>query len=270
MPSSAKTDLIKVLMVGDIVGRPGRAACKEIIPKLRQAEGITLVVANGENVAGGSGITQSTADELFSSGIDVITSGDHIFKRKETVELLVGESRILRPANFPDGTSGSGSYLWSSKDGKTSIGVINAVGRVFLSMLDCPFKRVREEIDLLRRKTNIIVIDFHAEATSEKIAMGWFLDGEVSALAGTHTHVQTADENILPKGTAYITDLGMTGPYESVLGRDIKSVLTRFVKQIPARFEVASGDVRLAGVLVTIDRISGKAVDIKRIEKRLN
>lgn len=260
---------INVLAIGDIVGEPGREACRLFVPVLRREEGIDFVFANGENVAGGSGVTAQTAEELFASGIDVITSGDHIFKRRETLELLAREPRLLRPANFPPDTVGNGSFVWTDRARGVSIGVVNIVGRVFLAMADCPFRRIREEVDSIKAKTPIILVDFHAEATSEKIAMGWFLDGDISALVGTHTHVQTADECILPKGSAYITDLGMTGPFRSVLGRDIEPVLTRFVKQVPTRFEVATGDVRLSGVVIKIDDKTGKALSIKRVHKKV-
>lgn len=258
---------MRILLIGDIVGSPGRGAVKMLLSGLRKEEGVSLVIANAENAAGGSGITPRIADELFSYGIDVMTSGDHIWKRKEISTYLDSSERLLRPANYPPGAYGKGSCIVEVNGYK--IGVLNLAGRVFMEPIECPFRVAREEIERMRSVTNIIIVDMHAEATSEKIAMGWFLDGLVSCVAGTHTHVQTADERILPKGTAYITDLGMTGPYDSVIGRRIEQILTRFITQMPTRFEMADGNVQLHGAVVEIDEKTGKAVSIRRIQKRL-
>ena len=258
---------IKILAIGDIVGAPGRDICKELIPRFKNEKKIDFVIANGENMAGGSGITAKTAEEVFSAGVDVITSGDHIFKKKEIYSFLEKNSRLLRPANFPVSSPGFGSHIYTIKD-DIKIGVINLLGRVFMEPIDCPFRKVNDCISEIRKETNILCIDIHAEATSEKIALGWYVDGKVSAVWGTHTHVQTADECILQKGTAYITDLGMVGPHESVLGRDIDAVTQKFVSRMPAHFKVANGDVRICGVIVEIDIESGRAVSIKRVVER--
>lgn len=258
---------MKILIIGDIVGRPGRNAVKELLPVLSKEESLDLVIANAENAAGGSGVTPRIADELFKYGIDVMTTGDHIWNRKEVFEYLGKNNNILRPANYPNGAPGFGSCVIDKKSAK--IGVINLAGRVFMDSVECPFRVVREEIDNISKSTKIIFVDIHAEATSEKIALGWYLDGVVSCVFGTHTHIQTADERILPKGTAYITDLGMTGPYDSVIGRRVDQILTRFVTQLPTRFEMAEDNVKLAGAVVEVDEKSGKALSIKRIQKPL-
>jgi metallophosphoesterase (TIGR00282 family) len=259
---------IKILMIGDIVGSPGREVCRELIPVLRKREGLDFIVANGENMAGGSGITQSTVKEIFEAGVDVITTGDHIFKRKEAYALLDETPNILRPANYPVCSPGFGSYIYEINN-DVKIGIVNLLGRVFLNPIDCPFTRIKSIVEEMRTKTTTILVDFHAEATSEKIALGWYLDGLVSAVYGTHTHVQTADEAILPKGTAYITDIGMTGPFLSVLGRDIEAVLNRFVTQMPSYFKVASDDLRMNGIIVEIDPVTGSSLSIKRIQEKL-
>jgi metallophosphoesterase (TIGR00282 family) len=255
-------------MLGDTVGKPGRKACVQLIPKLVQAEGIDFVVVNGENVAGGSSITEETANELFGAGVDVITTGDHIFKKKEATPLLERNARVLRPLNYPRGVPGSGSVIAEARNG-VRVAVINVLGRVFLKTLDCPFQTVEREIEKLRRETSVILVDIHAEATSEKVAMGWFLDGRVSAVVGSHTHVQTADETILPRGTAYITELGMCGPYRSVIGRKVENVLHQFITQIPTRLEVASEDPRISGALIEIDDASGRARSIRRVHEKM-
>jgi len=260
-------DILKVLLVGDVVGKPGRVACKSIIPFLKKNESIDFVIANGENIAGGSGINQRTIEELFSSGIDVVTTGDHAFKRKESYSLLKSNNAILRPANYPSDTPGVGSAIYSINDCK--VGVINLLGRVFLKPIDCPFRKAKEIIEKFKQETSIIIIDFHAEATSEKIALSWSLDGEVSLICGTHTHVQTADETIRDKGTAYITDVGMTGPFKSVIGRDFNSVINSFYTLMPNHFKVATEDVRLNGIIVEINKKSGAAISIKRIQKSI-
>jgi len=257
---------MKILFVGDITGAPGRAAVKKFIPKFRKS-GVDFFFANAENSAGGSGITPAMADELFGYGLDAITSGDHIWKKKEIYEIIDKDDRIVRPANYPEGAPGHGSVLVQKDKGK--VGVINIVGRVFMDAVDCPFKAVMREIEELKKDTNIILVDIHAEATSEKVAMGWYLDGKVSAVVGTHTHIQTADEKILPKGTAYITDLGMAGPYESVIGRRVEQILTRFLTRLPVRFEMAENDVQLHGVVIEIDDKTGKATSIRRVQEKL-
>lgn len=258
---------LKILFIGDIVGSPGRAAVKRLLPGLRKAHGIDMVIANAENSAGGSGITQRVARDLFQSGCDVLTSGDHVWRRPEVVELLHAQVNILRPMNFPRMTPGHGSVVFKTERG-VKVGVVCLLGRVFIdAMVEPPFRVIQDEIKALQEETPVIVVDFHAEATSEKVAMGWFLDGEVSAVLGTHTHIQTADEKILPRGTAYLTDAGMTGPYDSVIGRSKDKIIERFLTGMPTRFELGTGDVQLHGVVVDIDAATGKAVRIERIQE---
>ncbi|MBL7085304.1 MAG: TIGR00282 family metallophosphoesterase [Candidatus Omnitrophica bacterium] len=259
---------MKLLFIGDIVGAPGRKAIRVLLPKLKKRYSIDLSIANGENAAGGSGITPRIAEELFGYGLNMLTSGDHIWKKKEILEIIDSETRILRPLNYPKGSPGAGFGIIKTKKGK-SVGVINLEGRVFMSSLDCPFRCAEQALEEIKKETKIILVDIHAEATSEKIALGWFLDGTVSAVLGTHTHVQTADERILPKGTAYITDLGMTGPYDSVIGRKVDQILARFLSQMPVRFEMASEDIQLHGVVLDIDEKTGKANSIERIQEKL-
>ncbi len=260
---------MKILFIGDIVGSPGREAMQRLLAPLKQELGIDFVIANAENSSGGSGITAKVADELFASGADVLTSGDHIWKKPEIFELINREERILRPLNFPSGAPGRGASVFIAKNG-VKVGVININGRVFMEALECPFKAALKAAGELAAETKIIIVDIHAEATSEKIALGRYLDGKVSAIFGTHTHIQTADEKILPQGTAYITDVGMTGPYDSVIGRRVEDVLTRFLSSIPVRFQVAEGDIQLHGALVEIDEVTGKARSILRIQKKLD
>lgn len=259
---------MRILFIGDIVGEPGRRAIKELVPKITKREKIDFIVANGENAAGGSGITPILVDELLGYGIDVITSGDHIWKRKEIVERLSQDARILRPANYPREAPGFGSTVVASKGG-IDVGVINIQGRVFMQAIEDPFRVVKSEVDRIKGKARVIIVDIHAEATSEKMALGWFLDGTVSAVVGTHTHVQTADEKILPKGTAFLTDAGMTGPFDSVIGRNKEQILTRFITQMPAKFEMAEGDIQLHGAIIDIDEKTGKANSIKRVQEKL-
>lgn len=259
--------MIKILTCGDVVGKPGRKACREVIPRLIKEQGIHFVIVNGENLAGGSGITQSTVDEIFRCGVDVISSGDHVFKKKEGENLLQEDKRILRPANYPALAPGQGSCVVSSKQG-IKIGVINLLGRVFLKTVDCPFQAADREIEKVSKEAKIIFVDMHAEATSEKVAMGWYLDGRVSGIFGTHTHVQTADECVLPKGTGYITELGMCGPYRSVIGREIEQVHHMFLTQMPVRLDVATEDARLSGAIFEIDTDTGKAVSVTRVHER--
>jgi len=256
---------VKLLFIGDIVGRPGRHAVKELLPRLRKQHALDFVIANGENSAGGSGITPETAAEIFSAGVDVITSGDHLWDQKEVLELLAGEKRFLRPLNYPAGTPGQGSGVYEIQS-RFSIAVLNAQGRTFMQPpLEHPFLLAAEEVKRLREQTKIIFVDFHAEATSEKIAFARFLDGRVSAVVGTHTHVQTADEQIFPGGTAYLSDAGFTGPHESVLGREIEPVVKRFLTGMPQRFEVARDRLILHGALIEIDDATGKALKIQRV-----
>jgi len=229
---------MNILFIGDIVGEPGRRAVRELLPELRQRYAIDVVIANGENSAGGSGITPGTAKEIFDSGVDVITSGDHLWDQKEVVELLANESRFVRPLNYPEGTAGQGSTLFRLTDGRV-VAVMNVQGRTFMPPLENPFHAALKEVGRLRQTTSVIFVDMHAEATSEKIALARMLDGQVSAVVGTHTHVQTADEQVFPGGTAFLCDAGFTGPHESVLGREIDPIIRRFLTNTPQRFGVA-------------------------------
>lgn len=259
---------MKILFIGDIVGAPGRRLIKELVPKITKKRSIDMVIANAENAAGGSGITPTIAEELFGYGIDVITSGDHIWKRKEIVDELDSQPFILRPLNYPENVPGKGSCIFKTEDG-VQVGVLNLVGRVFMEAVECPFRLGMAEIEKLRKKTRIIVVDIHAEATSEKIALSYYFDGLITALCGTHTHVPTADEKVTEKGTAYITDLGMTGPHKSVIGRRAEQILTRFITQLPTRFQMADEDLRLQGVVIDVDEKTGRALSIKRIEEKI-
>jgi len=256
---------VKLLFIGDIVGQPGRRAVRDLLPELRERHHLDFVVANGENSAGGSGITPKTAAEIFSAGVDVITSGDHLWDQKEVMELLANEKRFLRPLNYPLGTPGQGGAVFQARKG-TAVGVMNAQGRTFMPALENPFTLAANEVKKLRAQTKIIFVDFHAEATSEKIAFARMLDGQVSAVVGTHTHVQTADEQIFPGGTAYLTDAGFTGPHESVLGREIAPVIQRFLTNMPQRFDVAKERVILHGAVVDIDETTGRASAIERVQ----
>lgn len=260
---------IKILFIGDIVGSPGRAAVKAIVPELRKKEGIDIVIANAENSAGGSGITPRTARDLFQSRCDVLTSGDHIWRRPEVIELLQGEAHVLRPANFPKETPGHGCVIFKTESG-VKVGVICLLGKVFIdAMVESPFRMIQDEIAALKKETKVIIIDLHAEATSEKVAFGWYLDGLVTGVFGTHTHIQTADERILPKGTAYITDVGMTGPYDSVIGRQKDKIIERFLTGMPTRFELGTQAIELHAVLVEVDEDTGKALNIRRIREKI-
>jgi len=257
---------IHLLLIADIVGKPGRKAVEKILPRLKAAHSLDFIIANGENAAGGYGITQKVARELFELGIDCITSGNHVWEQKDIIPLLNSEPRILRPLNYPEGVPGRGSGIFQC--GEFKIGVVNLEGRLFMRTIDCPFTAGRNEAKRMSQDASIIVVDFHAEATSEKKAFGWSLDGKVTAVLGTHTHVQTADEMILPGGTAYITDCGMTGAFDSVIGVKKKKAIERFSTQIPGRLDVAKNDVRLNAVLVKADT-SGRALSILRMEERL-
>ena len=259
---------MKLLFIADIVGEPGRRAVKQLVPVIRRRHGLDMVIANGENSAGGSGITPKTAGEIFAAGVDIITSGDHLWDQKEVNALLESEKRFLRPLNYPPGTPGQGSVVFQPP-GKPPVAVLNLQGRTFMPVLENPFLLAKAEVVRLRRTTNMIFVDMHAEATSEKIAMARMLDWQVSAVVGTHTHVQTADEQILPGGTAYLSDAGFTGPHESVLGREIEPVIRRFLTNQPQRFEVAKDRVLLQGALIDIDEISGRAVSLQRVADAL-
>lgn len=256
---------MRLLFIGDIVGRPGRDIVRRLLPRLVRAHEIDMVIANGENAAGGAGITGALAAELFELGIDVLTSGNHIWNQREVFEFIAREPRLLRPANYPEGAPGAGAYVWH-RDGRPPVGVINLMGRVFMAALDDPFASAMQQLMAVREQgARIVVVDFHAEATSEKQSMGWFLDGRVTAVLGTHTHVQTADDRILPGGTAYITDVGMTGPHDGVIGIDRTGAIRRFTTGLPWRFEPASGDPRLHGVVVSADDVTGRATSIARL-----
>ena len=253
-----------LLVVGDVHGRPGRRILKERLSRLRAHYDARFIIANGENAAGGAGLSREVAGEIFAAGVDVITGGNHIWQHRDARELLDADPHIVRPLNYPPGVPGRGVTVAASKDG-VPVAVLNLQGRVFMPEVDDPFRAVSAELEGLRERARVIVLDFHAEATSEKIAMGWYLDGKVSALIGTHTHVQTADERILPEGTAYISDVGMTGPRDGVIGMDRERILERFLTGLPVRFEVAAGPAQLSAVAVEVDEETGKARRIERI-----
>jgi 2',3'-cyclic-nucleotide 2'-phosphodiesterase len=259
---------MKILFIGDIVGSPGRTAVRELLPPLIVKKKIDFIIANCENVAAGFGVTRKVVEELYQSRIDVLTSGNHIWNKKEVLEFIGEFNRLLKPANYPSTTPGSGTVLIPLKTGET-VGVLNLAGRIFMHPSDCPFVTAKNKVAELREKTKIIIVDMHAEATSEKRAMGWYLDGEVSAVIGTHTHVQTADEEILPGGTAYISDAGMTGPFDSVIGIRKEIIIERFLTQMPNKFDLAKDDIRMQGVVLNIDADSGKAKFIERISVKL-
>jgi metallophosphoesterase (TIGR00282 family) len=259
---------MRILFIGDIVGRPGRDLVRVGLAGLVDQYRIDLVIANAENSAAGFGITRDIGDQLLDWGVDVMTSGNHIWDKKEALDYIGAESRLLRPANYPAGAPGNGSCLARSRDG-VSVGVINVMGRVFMPLVDDPFAVVLKEIEALRPRARILFVDFHAEATSEKVAMGWHLDGRATAVVGTHTHVQTADERILPKGTAYLTDVGMTGPHDSIIGVETEAALGKFLSGLPARFETATGNPRLNAVIVEADEQTGRASDIERLSYSL-
>ena len=252
-----------ILAVGDIIGRPGRQAVNELLPSLRQQYGLDLVIANGENVAGGLGLTSTAAKELLNAGVDVLTSGNHIWAQKEIIPYLDSEMPILRPLNYPPGVPGRGYIV----NGQTA--VVNLIGRTFMSNFDCPFRAMDKLLAELNPKPPVIIVDFHAEATSEKVAMGRYLDGRVSAVLGTHTHVGTIDAQLLPGGTAYVTDIGMTGPIDSIIGDDTEEVIRRFMTIIPHRLSVGKGKTMFSAILVRIDDKSGRGISIERIYKEV-
>jgi metallophosphoesterase (TIGR00282 family) len=262
----ARAASVRLLFIADIVGQPGRRVVKELLPGLRERLAVDLVVANGENAAGGSGITPATAEEIFSGGVDIMTSGDHLWDQKEVTELLAHEPRFLRPLNYPPGTPGQGSAV-VERPGQAPVGIINLQGRTFMPPLENPFLLALAEVERLRKRTRVIFLDFHAEATSEKVALARMLDGQISGLIGTHTHVQTADEQIFPGGTAFLCDAGFTGPHESVIGREIEPIIKRFLTSQPQKFEVAKGRVLLQGALIDIDETTGKARGIRRVSE---
>src|SRR5579872_1072918 len=255
---------MKILFVGDIVGSPGRKIVHDHLADILAQRGIDLCIANGENAASGFGITPRLADELFADGIEVMTGGNHIWDRKEILDYFAQQPRLIRPANFPDGAPGKGLYVGTAKN-EVKYAVLDLQGRTFMTPIDDPFRVAERELAKVPADVKVIVVDMHAEATSEKQAMGWFLDGRVSAVLGTHTHVATADEHVLPGGTAFMCDVGMTGPYDSILGRRIDRVLSTTVTFVPSAFDVAEGDPRLAGAVVDVDPATGQAQAIRRI-----
>jgi hypothetical protein len=255
---------VRLLFVGDVVGRPGRTALKNQLPRLVDRERVDYVVVNVENAAGGFGITPEVLAEIADLPIDCYTTGNHVWDKKEALELLEHEPRLLRPANYPQGNAGKGVYVGETPAG-VPVATLNLEGQVFMSNLDSPFRVADRLLGELRRDVKVVLVDFHADATSEKQAMGFYLDGRVSAVLGTHTHVPTADERILPKGTALITDVGMTGPYESIIGMRADKVLKRFLLQTPVPFEVAKRDVRLAAAIVDVDETTGRAQAVRRL-----
>ena len=260
---------MKILFIGDIVGSPGRKIVHDRVADILVQREIDLCIANGENAASGFGITPRIAEELLASGIEVISGGNHIWDRKEILEFFPHEPRLLRPANFPPGSPGSGFFVGRAKNG-AGYAVLNLQGRTFMTPLDDPFRTALAELARIPPDVKVIVVDMHAEATSEKQAMGWFLDGKVSAVVGTHTHVATADFRVLPGGTAYITDVGMTGPHDSVIGMEKQAILQKFLDGMPARFAVAEGDVQMNTVLIDVDESTGRARSIERLNFRLD
>lgn len=257
---------MRLLFIGDVVGQPGRRAIRELLPGFRRQRLVDLVVANGENSAGGSGITPRTAEEIFAAGVDVITTGDHLWDQKEVEDLLRREPRLVRPANYPPGTLGQGSVLRDLPGGR-KLAVLNLQGRTFMHPLENPFACALAETGRLRAQTPLIFVDFHAEATSEKLAMARMLDGKVSAVVGTHTHVQTADEQVLPGGTAFLCDAGFTGPHGGVIGRAAEPIIARFLTNTPQRFDIAKGRLLMQGALIDIDELTGRAARIERVSE---
>ena len=260
---------MRLLFLGDVVGRPGRRALGILLPRLVAREAVDFVVANGENASGGKGIDPEGAEELLDAGVDVLTSGNHIWQHAAILDYLRETRRLLRPLNLAPGVPGTGAVVHATKRSGARVGVLNLIGRVFMGPAECPFHAAERALAELRRETPVILVDMHGEATSEKVAMGRFLDGKVSAVIGSHTHVQTADESILPAGTAYLTDAGMCGPEGSILGVKIEQVLRRFLTQMPTRFEVASGPVLVQGALIEVDGATGRATAVSRVRERV-
>jgi metallophosphoesterase (TIGR00282 family) len=264
--TSREERLLNILVVGDVVGSPGRALLRQGLRTLRARFDVDYVIANVENAAGGFGVTKEICDEILDLGVDCLTSGNHIWDKKEIVSFIDLIPQLLRPANYPSEQPGRGAHVGRARRSGIAVATLNLSGRVFMhGAIDDPFSKARAEVERLRRETSVIVVDFHAEATSEKTAMGYFLDGQVTAVLGTHTHVPTADERILPKGTAYCSDLGMSGPYDSVIGVEPQAIVQRFVTGMPCRFEVAKGDPRLAAVVIDVDQSNGRARGIQRL-----
>ena len=260
---------MNILCIGDIVGSAGRQAVESLLPGLKKEFSLDCIIANAENSAGGAGITPRIADQLFGLGCDILTTGDHIWDKGDIVPYLNERQNIIRPANFPEGTPGKGWCIHQMSTG-VKIGVINLLGRTFMRYnVDCPFRKVQDIIAEINKATPIMIVDIHAEATSEKIAFGFFVDGKVSAVVGTHTHIQTADEKILSLGTAFISDLGMTGPYNSVIGQNKEKIISRFLTSLPSKFEVATEDIQLHGVFIHIDESTGRTKEILRIQRSL-
>src|SRR6187431_935101 len=255
---------MRILFIGDIFGKPGREIVRRAVPALIERESLDFVIANVENSAAGFGVTGDIADTILGYGVDAMTTGNHVWDKKEVLDYVPRQPKLLRPINFPPGTPGRGSYVGRTRSGE-AIGVVNVMGRIFMQPLDDPFAAVVKEIEAVRAKARIIIVDFHAEATSEKVAMGWHLDGKVTLVVGTHSHVQTGDERILPNGTAYLTDAGMTGPHDSIIGMEREPALSRFLTGLPSKFEPATGNPRINGVIVGADDATGKATAITRV-----
>jgi metallophosphoesterase (TIGR00282 family) len=255
---------VRVLYVGDIVGEPGRKAVFRHVDRIRQEREVDLAIGNAENAAGGFGVTPEVAGDLFRMGLDVLTTGNHVWDKREALDFIRTEKRLIRPANYPEGAPGIGSGVFSTAGGGR-VGVVQVMGRVFMPQTDCPFRTATREVARLKRETPCVIVDVHAEATSEKVAMGWHLDGEASAVLGTHTHVQTADSRVLPGGTGYITDVGMTGPMDGVIGMRRELVLGRFLTGMPKRLAVASGPAVLSAVLVDLDDATGRCTGVERL-----
>lgn len=256
---------MKILFVGDVMGEPGREFLIKTLPAIKKNENIDFIIVNGENSAGGKGLTEKVASEIFNIGVDVITLGNHTWARKE-IETIINEPHVLRPANYPEGVPGNRYGIYTLEDNTTKIGVINIMGRVYMPILECPFRTADEIINRINKETKNIVIDFHAEITSEKQALGWYLDGKASAVVGTHTHVMTADQRILPNGTAYITDIGMCGSIDSIIGMDKEIILKKYLTGMPFRFSVAKDNLMLSGCIIEIDTNTGKSLSIKPIQ----
>jgi metallophosphoesterase (TIGR00282 family) len=261
--------MLRLIFLGDVVGRPGRRAVAAFLRGLPTSERPDFVIANGENASGGKGIDPETAEELQDAGVDVITTGNHVWQKREIGPYLGETERVLRPINMAPGVPGVGSTVRNTRRGRIPVGVVNVIGRVFMPPADCPFRAVTAALDGLRGRASVVIVDMHGEATSEKVAMGRFLDGRVSAVIGSHTHIQTADESVLPGGTAYLTDAGMCGPEDSVLGVRTDRVIERFLTQLPTRFDVAAGPVLVQGAVMDVDETSGRAVGIQRIRERV-
>ena len=259
---------MRLLFLGDIVGRSGRRAVAAVVRRLRADDDVAFVIANGENASGGKGIDPETAEELFDAGVDVLTTGNHVWQNRTIVPYIEENARLLRPANFPQGVPGRGWVVRTPRNGATPVAVVNLIGRVFMAPADCPFALAERAVAEVRNEARVIVVDMHAEATSEKVGMARFLDGRVSAVVGSHTHVQTADEGVLPGGTACLTDAGMCGPEDSILGMRTDQVLRRFRTQMPTRFEVATGPVIVQGAVIDVDETSGRATGIRRVRER--